>query len=591
MAGAQAFSSFDTYLAPFVKADDLSYEEVKQNLQTFVFGVNTPSRWGSQAPFTNITLDWTVPGDLAGRPALVGGKELDFTYADCQTEMNLINRAFIELMLEGDAEGRGFQYPIPTYNITENFDWNSENGQLLFEMTAKYGTPYFQNFINSDLDPGDVRSMCCRLQLDKRELRKRGGGLFGSDEFTGSVGVVTINLPRIAYLSESKVEFFRRLTDLMDTAAQSLVIKRKVIDHLMKGGLFPYTRRYLGHLNNHFSTIGIVGMNECALNFIGKDISTEEGRSFAEEILDYMRRHLSDLQEDTGDLFNLEATPAESTSYRLAKHDKQQYPDIITSGENEPFYTNSTQLPVDYTTDVFEALDHQDSLQTKYTGGTVFHAFLGEAVSDWEACRSMVQTIARNYRLPYFTISPTFSICPEHGYIAGEHFTCPRCGGEAEVYTRIVGYYRSVRNWNRGKQEEYGLRQLFNEPDAADGQPSADNTLKVEVEDSKVMETYSGGQLTLDSVPDTVRPSSDPTEALSYLLFYRSQCPNCPPVKAYMERLELQGRLVNVDTAEGIAEAAAHGIMAAPTVVFFDAEGNETVRAFSTSELRQLFEH
>jgi len=607
-AGAQAFSSFDTYLAPFVKAGNLTYEQVKQNLQTFVFGVNTPSRWGSQAPFTNITLDWTVPGDLADRPALVGGKEQDFTYADCQGEMNLINRAFIELMLEAMPEGRGFQYPIPTYNITKDFDWDSENGQMLFEMTAKYGTPYFQNFINSDLDPGDVRSMCCRLQLDKRELRKRGGGLFGSDEFTGSVGVVTINLPRIGYLSASKVDFFRRLTDLMDTAAQSLVIKRKVIDHLMKGGLFPYSRRYLGHLNNHFSTIGIVGMNECALNFLGKDISTEEGSSFAEEILDYMRRHLADLQEDTGDLFNLEATPAESTSYRLAKHDKEQYPDIITSGEKEPFYTNSTQLPVDQTNDVFEALDHQDTLQTKYTGGTVFHAFLGEAVSDWKACRSMVQSIARNYHLPYFTISPTFSICPEHGYIAGEHFTCPRCGGEAEVYTRIVGYYRSVRNWNRGKQEEFGLRRLFNEPTGAKPNntvPGADlaadspnyssaDSPAYPASEAQVMEKYSNGQLALGSETKQESTAAGRTDASSYLLFYRSNCPNCPPVKAFMERLsvqreQLQGRQVDVDTAEGITEAAAHEVMAAPTVVLFDAEGNETARLFHIKELRELF--
>jgi len=493
--------------------------------------------------------------------------------------MNLINRAFIELMLEGDAEGRGFQYPIPTYNITKDFDWDSENSRLLFEMTAKYGTPYFQNFINSDLDPSDVRSMCCRLQLDKRELRKRGGGLFGSDEFTGSVGVVTINLPRIAYLSGSKVDFFRRLTDLMDTAAQSLVIKRKVIDHLMKGGLFPYSRRYLGHLNNHFSTIGIVGMNECALNFLGKNISTEEGSSFAEEILDYMRRHLADLQEDTGDLFNLEATPAESTSYRLAKHDKEQYPDIITSGEKEPFYTNSTQLPVDQTNDVFEALDHQDKLQTKYTGGTVFHAFLGEAVSDWKACRSMVQTIARNYHLPYFTISPTFSICPDHGYIAGEHFTCPHCGGEAEVYTRIVGYYRSVRNWNKGKQEEFGLRELFDEPIV----PKADTAVQdisVEVEEQHTLDTITG-QLSLE-------PAAHLQSAF-FLLFYRSNCPNCPPVKAFMEQVSVQGRQVNVDTADGIAEAAAYSIMAAPTVLFFDKAGNETVRVFTVQELHKLF--
>ncbi|HDQ13790.1 MAG TPA: ribonucleoside triphosphate reductase [Sediminispirochaeta sp.] len=460
-AGAQAFSSFDTFLAPFVKKDGLGYQEVKQSLQSFVFGVNTPSRWGSQAPFTNITLDWTVPQDLAWMPAIVGGEQQDFTYADCQPEMDMINRAFIELMLEGDAEGRGFQYPIPTYNLTADFDWDSENAALLFEMTAKYGTPYFQNFLNSDLNPGDVRSMCCRLQLDKRELRKRGGGLFGSDEFTGSIGVVTINLPRIGYLSKSKREFFRRLSDLMDLAAQSLVVKRKVVTKLMEAGLFPYTKRYLRHLNNHFSTIGITGMNECLLNFMGKSIAEEEGRRFAEEVLDYMRRHLVDLQEDTGDLFNLEATPAESAGYRLAKHDREHYPEIITSGDNEPFYTNSSMLPVDYTADVFEALDHQDELQRKYTGGTVFHAYLGEAIDDWRTCRAMVKTIAENYHLPYFTISPTFSICPDHGYLSGEHFQCPRCGREAEVYTRIVGYYRSVRNWNKGKKEEYGQRKLY----------------------------------------------------------------------------------------------------------------------------------
>lgn len=432
-AGAQALSSFDTYLAPFVKIDGLSFEEVKQAIQSFIFGVNTPSRWGSQAPFTNITLDWNIPGDLQGRPAIVGGADLDFTYGDCQREMDLINKAFIELMIDGDANGRGFQYPIPTYNITEDFNWDSENAKLLFEMTAKYGTPYFQNFVNSDLNPGDVRSMCCRLQLDKRELRKRGGGLFGSDEFTGSIGVVTINLPRIGYLANSKVDFFHRLTELIDTAARSLTIKRKVINRLMESGLFPYTKRYLQHLNNHFSTIGIVGMSECTLNFLGEDLTTETGREFALEILDYMRRHLADLQEDTGDLFNLEATPAESTSYRLAKHDKERYPDIITSGVKEPYYTNSTQMPVDFTSDIFEALDHQDELQIKYTGGTVFHGFLGEAVDNWEACRNLVRTIAWNYRLPYFTISPTFSVCPIHGYLNGEHFACPKCADEERV--------------------------------------------------------------------------------------------------------------------------------------------------------------
>lgn len=443
-AGAQALSSFDTYLAPFIKVENLSEKEIRQAIQSFLFGVNTPSRWGSQAPFTNITLDWIVPEDLKYMPAIVGGEELEFTYGDCQDEMNLINKIFIELMLEGDADGRGFQYPIPTYNITKEFDWDTENARLLFEMTAKYGTPYFQNFINSDLDPRDVRSMCCRLQLDKRELRKRGGGLFGSDEFTGSIGVVTINLPRIGYLSNTKEEFFQRLGYLMSLASRSLVIKRKVINRLMESGLFPYTKRYLKHLDNHFSTIGIVGMNECLLNFIGHDILTPEGKELSLEILDYMRDRLADFQENTGDLHNLEATPAESTSYRLAKHDKQRYPDIITSGTEEPYYTNSTQLPVDATDDIFDALDQQDSLQTRYTGGTVFHGFLGEAVEDWKACRNLVRTIAENYSLPYFTISPTYSICPVHGYLAGEHFSCPKC--EEEQKRKIEAEIKKLEN-------------------------------------------------------------------------------------------------------------------------------------------------
>jgi len=426
-AGAQALSSFDTYLAPFVKNDNLSDKEVKQCIQSFIFGVNTPSRWGSQAPFTNITLDWVVPEDLKDRKAIVGGREMIFTYGDCQKEMDTINRLFIELMLAGDANGRGFQYPIPTYNITQDFDWNTGNARLLFEMTSKYGTPYFQNFINSDLNPQDVRSMCCRLQLDKRELRKRGGGLFGSDEYTGSIGVVTINLPRLGYLSTTKREFYDRLDRMMELARDSLTIKRKVINRLLDAGLFPYTKRYLQHLSNHFSTIGIVGMNEAMLNFLGKDIVDPEGRAFSLEILDYMRRRLSDFQETTGDLFNLEATPAESTSYRLAKHDKERYPDIIASGTKEPFYTNSTQLPVDYTEDIFDALDLQEELQCKYTGGTVFHGFIGEAVEDWEACRNLVKAIAENYRIPYFTVTPTFSVCPIHGYLEGEHFHCPKC--------------------------------------------------------------------------------------------------------------------------------------------------------------------
>ena len=431
-AGAQAFSSFDTYLAPFVKADNLSELQVRQCIQSYVYGVNTPSRWGSQAPFTNITLDWTCPEDLKNKKAIVGGKEQDFTYGDCQEEMNIINRQFIKIMLEGDAEGRGFGYPIPTYNITKDFDWDSENAKLLFEMTSQYGTPYFQNFINSDLDPSDVRSMCCRLRLDKRELRKRGGGLFGSDEFTGSLGVVTINLPQIGYLAKTQEEFYKRLDYLMDLAKESLCVKRKVIQKLYDGGLFPYTKRYLKTLNNHFNTIGLCGMNECCLNFLGCDITTSKGKQFAEEILTHMRQRMSDYQEKTGELFNLEATPAESTSYRLARHDKEQYPDIITSGTTDPYYTNSSQLPVDYTTDIFEALDHQESLQTKYTGGTVFHTFVGEQIKDWKNCQNLVRTVFTNYKIPYLTISPVYSICPIHGYLSGEHFECPKCKAEKE---------------------------------------------------------------------------------------------------------------------------------------------------------------
>jgi ribonucleoside-triphosphate reductase (formate) len=433
-AGAQALSSFDTYLAPFVKTDNMDYKSVKQCIQSFIFGVNTPSRWGSQAPFTNITLDWTVPGDLKERKAIVGGEEQDFCYGDCAEEMQLINKAFIELMIQGDANGRGFAYPIPTYNVTKDFDWDSENARLLFEMTSRYGTPYFQNFINSDLNPEDVRSMCCRLQLDKRELRKRGGGLFGSDEFTGSIGVVTINMARIGFQNASRSDFFEQLNRMMDLARDSLLVKRKVVNRLLDAGLFPYTKRYLSHLNNHFSTIGLVGMNECLLNFMGKDITHRDAHNFAAEILNHMRQRLSDYQEKTGDLFNLEATPAESTSYRLARHDKKHFPSIVASGTAEnPYYTNSTQLPVDYSQDIFEALDLQDDLQTLYTGGTVFHGFLGETIHDWKACRELVKTIAQNYRLPYFTISPTFSICKVHGYLSGEHFSCPICKEEEEL--------------------------------------------------------------------------------------------------------------------------------------------------------------
>ena len=461
-AGAQAFSSVDTYLAPFVRVDNLSYREVKQNIQSFIFGVNTPSRWGSQAPFTNVTFDWIVPEDLKDQPAIVGGKPLDLTYGDFQKEMDMINRAFIEVILEGDSEGRGFAYPIPTYNLTKNFNWDSENASLLFKMTGKYGTPYFQNFINSDLDPNDVRSMCCRLQLDKRELRKRGGGLFGADEFTGSIGVVTINLPRIGYLSHTKEDYFSQLDHYMNVARDSLEIKRKIITRLMDQKLFPYTQRYLRHWNNHFSTIGLIGMNESTLNFMGKDLSELEAREFAIEVLQHMREKLIAFQEETGHLYNLEATPGEGTSYRLAKIDRKKFSRMIIPGGDNPYFTNSTQLPVNSTDDIFNALDMQNEIQKMYTGGTVFHGLIGESIDDVETCKKLVRKIAEKYEIPYFTITPTFSVCQLHGYLKGEQTSCPNCGEETEVYTRIVGYYRPVKNWNHGKKLEYRERKTFN---------------------------------------------------------------------------------------------------------------------------------
>jgi len=470
-AGAQAFSSFDTYLAPFVRIDNLTQKETKQCIQSFVFGLNTPSRWGTQAPFCNITLDWTVPDDMAYIPAIVGGKEMDFTYGDCQKEMDMVNKAFIEVMIEGDANGRGFQYPIPTYSITKDFDWSdTENNKLLFEMTAKYGTPYFSNYINSDMNPSDVRSMCCRLRLDLRELRKKSGGFFGSGESTGSVGVVTINLPRIAYLATDEPDFYDRLDKMMDISAESLKIKRTFITKLLDAGLYPYTKHYLGTFENHFSTIGLVGMNEAGLNakWLRKDMCSPEVQQFAKDVLNHMRERLSDYQELYGDLYNLEATPAESTTYRFAKHDKKRYPDIITANENgTPYYTNSSHLPVGYTDDIFDALDIQDELQTLYTSGTVFHAFLGEKLPDWKAAANLVRKIAENYKLPYYTLSPTYSVCKNHGYLAGEEKTCPVCGEKTEIYSRITGYYRPVQNWNDGKAQEFKDRKVYtvDEPD------------------------------------------------------------------------------------------------------------------------------
>ena len=514
-AGAQAFSSFDTYLAPFVKADHLTYREVKKCIESFIFGVNIPSRWGTQAPFSNITLDWTVPNDLANLPAIVGGKEQDFTYGDCKEEMDMINRAFIETMIEGDAQGRGFQYPIPTYSITKDFDWSdTENNRLLFEMTAKYGTPYFSNYINSDMEPSDVRSMCCRLRLDLRELRKKSGGFFGSGESTGSVGVVTINMPRIAYLSKNEEEFYERLDKMMDIAARSLHIKRVVISRLLDEGLYPYTKRYLGSFDNHFSTIGLIGMNEAGLNakWIRKDLTHPETQKFTKDVLNHMRERLSDYQEEYGDLYNLEATPAESTTYRLAKHDVEQFPDIITAAEDcgTPYYTNSSHLPVGYTEDVFAALDIQDELQTLYTSGTVFHTFLGEKLPDWKSAAALVRKIAENYKLPYYTMSPTYSICKNHGYISGEQYTCPICGEETEVYSRITGYYRPVKNWNDGKLQEFKERKVY---DVEHSHVKQENFRETEQEEEqRIFEEVN-------------------TEEGKVLLFTTKTCPNCKLAK------------------------------------------------------------
>ena len=553
-AGAQAFSSFDTYLAPFVKIDNLSYKEVKQSIQSFVYGVNTPSRWGTQAPFTNITLDWTVPNDLAELNCIIGGKEVDFKYKDCQKEMDMVNKAFIELMIEGDANGRGFQYPIPTYSITKNFDWSeTENNKLLFEMTAKYGTPYFSNYINSDMEPSDVRSMCCRLRLDLRELRKKSGGFFGSGESTGSVGVVTINMPRIAYLSANEQEFYERLENLMNLAARSLKIKRNVITKLLDEGLYPYTKRYLGTFANHFSTIGLVGMNEACLNakWIGEDLTNEKAVKFTKEVLNFMRDKLSDYQEEYGDLYNLEATPAESTTYRFAKKDKEMYPDIITASDDEtPYYTNSSHLPVGYTEDIFTALDIQDELQTLYTSGTVFHAFMGERLSDWKAAANLVRKIAENYKLPYYTMSPTYSVCRKHGYISGEVYTCPTCGEETEVYSRITGYYRPVKNWNDGKAKEFKMRKTY------------------DIEHSKCSKDCECGCEDNCNCDETCECGcQDKKEKVKngIYLFGTKTCPNCSTAKKLLDKAKIKYKFI--DAEEEVDLTKSLGVNQAPTLV------------------------
>ena len=557
-AGAQAFSSFDTYLAPFVKADNLSYREVKKCIESFIFGVNTPSRWGTQAPFSNITLDWTVPNDLAELNAIVGGKEMPFKYKDCKKEMDMVNKAFIETMIEGDANGRGFQYPIPTYSITRDFDWSdTENNRLLFEMTAKYGTPYFSNYINSDMEPSDIRSMCCRLRLDLRELRKKSGGFFGSGESTGSIGVVTINMPRIAYLAEDEADFYRRLDKLMDISARSLSVKRTVITKLLNEGLYPYTRRYLGTFENHFSTIGLIGMNEVGLNakWLRADMTHEKTQQFTKEVLDHMRERLSDYQEEYGDLYNLEATPAESTTYRFAKHDVAQFPDIITAAKDggTPYYTNSSHLPVSFSEDIFEALDIQDDLQTRYTSGTVFHAFLGEKLPDWTSTASLVRKIAENYKLPYYTISPTYSVCKDHGYIPGEHFTCPECGGQTEVYSRITGYYRPVQNWNDGKAQEFKDRTVYN---LGASHLKNERTVSHTVEDGKH--------------EDAPKASN----GARVMLFTTKTCPNCKIAYTLLDKANIGYEKIDAEAQEDLTMK--YGIRQAPTLIVADGDGYES---------------
>ena len=559
-AGAQAFSSFDTYLAPFVKVDHLSYKEVKQCIQSFIYGVNTPSRWGTQAPFSNITLDWVVPADLKDVPAIVGGEDMDFTYGDCKAEMDMVNKAFIELMIEGDANGRGFQYPIPTYSITKDFDWSdTENNRLLFEMTAKYGTPYFSNYINSDMEPSDVRSMCCRLRLDLRELRKKSGGFFGSGESTGSVGVVTINLPRIAYLAEDEKDFYARLDRLMDIAARSLKIKRDVITKLLDNGLYPYTKRYLGTFANHFSTIGLIGMNEVGLNakWLRADLTHKETQQFAQDVLNHMRNRLSDYQERYGDLYNLEATPAESTTYRFAKHDKEQYPDIITANMNgTPYYTNSSHLPVGYTDDIFAALDVQDDLQTLYTSGTVFHAFLGEKLPDWKSAASLVRKIAENYKLPYYTMSPTYSVCSDHGYLTGEQYVCPICGQKTEVYSRITGYYRPVQNWNDGKAQEFRDRLVY---DIA-------NSCCMRMKEPRPEQTAPAAPVR------TVETTAAPTSSVP-VMYVKDHCPKCKGAEQRFRFAKIPYETVNCSEHLDIAREL--GITQTPTII--DPDGTRYV--------------
>ncbi|MBU1703784.1 MAG: ribonucleoside triphosphate reductase, partial [Nanoarchaeota archaeon] len=567
-AGAQAFSSVDTLMAPFVKKDNLSYKETKQCMQELVYSLNIPSRWGSQYPFSNLTFDWVVPKDMKDKPAIVGGEPQEFTYGDCQKEMDMINKAFLEVMMEGDANGRIFTFPIPTYNLTKNFNWDSENANILFEATAKYGMPYFQNYIGSNLDPGAIRAMCCRLNLNQLELINRPGSMWGPGDNTGSVGVVTLNMNRLGYEAQSKEEFFKKLTYYMELSKTSLEIKRDIAEKNLKSGLMPYAKRYLGTFGNHFSTIGLCGMNECCKNFLGKDISTEEGTEFTVEVLGFMRDKLKEFQKETGALYNLEASPAESASYRLAKIDKQKYPDIITAGEDTPYLTNSTQLPVGKTDDAIEAVEHQNQIQPLYTGGTIFHTFLGEKLKSGESCKQLVRKIAENTRLPYFSITPTFSVCKDHGYLTGEQIKCSECGQPTEVYTRIVGYFRPVSKWNIGKKEEYKQRLEYEE-----------NKSLVSEFKSKVVVQTNG----------TAMSEAEATavgDVKSYKVFTFPNCDKCKDTKAFLSKISLLGEAVDLTDPNGKQvfqkyykdirhklNRDEHGLQL-PVVLFFDKQGN-----------------
>jgi ribonucleoside-triphosphate reductase len=583
-AGAQAFSSVDTLLAPFVKIDNLSYKETKQCIQQLIFSLNIPSRWGSQYPFSNLTFDWVMPSDMKDDKAIVGGVEQDFTYNECGKEMDMINKAFLEVMLEGDAKGRIFTFPIPTYNLTKDFDWDSDNANLLFEATAKYGLPYFMNYVGSDLDPKSIRAMCCRLNLDQNQLIKRPGGMWGPGDATGSVGVVTINLNRLGYEAKSKDEFFEKISYYMGLAKNSLEIKRVMVEKNLKNGLMPFTKIYLGTFKNHFSTIGLCGMNECCLNFVGKDLSTKEGTEFAVETLKFMRDKLVDFQQETNNLYNLEATPAESTAYRLARLDKKMYPDIITAGENEPYLTNSSQLPVDKTDNVIEAIEHQDKIQHLYTGGTIFHTFMGEKISSGEACKQLVKKIASNTQLPYFTITPTFSICNDHGYITGEHFKCPTCNSETEVYSRIVGYYRPVKQWNVGKKEEFKDRLEYTEEKALNE--------KMEV----VVET--DGTVCAEE-HDFL--SNNGSVVSRFRVFSLPNCDKCAAAKEYLAGTQVAGETVDLGSDEGLKEFRnvykelkdkihrnADGSLPIPTILLYDSDDKLVTVAHHVDQVKQI---